>query len=384
MKKKLPAGLVIVIAVLFMMTAVAAAVTNGFGLLRFYPEQAENTAFTDRIVSVGQTWEGKYFDAEIHEAVFDGSKLRFSMSVTPREGADQVYVLPSVKAEYEGRELRTSYCDILYGQSEFGGFWVPDMKPLIRPDEYDLNDMVYEATLYDWDSSMPITVSGDVQWTFTFNVLRTDWKTSFADSGYHESWSDEKAEAFRQLQYEAYDRQELLFDEWGYGLYDVILHTFTADDGFISEDAADMSTLDMYTKEVFTLEEQSVFSFVADRARIRKIAGPVPFVLPDNVEYSVDKADATMDGINVLISTDIPLAFSFEEFFDWPWSFVLKSDDAEISLITSGYSISQSDLNFDYEYSSTKPVSSVTLVPVQHTDDGDVERDDLAVVLNLE
>ena len=53
MRKKVPAGLVIVLAIMFLMTAVAAAVTNGFGLLRYYPEQAENTAFTDRIVSIG-------------------------------------------------------------------------------------------------------------------------------------------------------------------------------------------------------------------------------------------------------------------------------------------------------------------------------------------
>ena len=44
MRKKVPAGLVIVIAVMLLMTAVAAAVTNGFGLLRFFPEQADNTA----------------------------------------------------------------------------------------------------------------------------------------------------------------------------------------------------------------------------------------------------------------------------------------------------------------------------------------------------
>ena len=243
MKKKLPAGAVIVIAVMLLMTAVAAAVTNGFGLLRQFPEQAENAAFTDRIVTIGQTWEGKYFSAEIKEAVFDGSKLRFSMSVTPKENAPQMYVKPVVKAVYGDREHKTDM--VLFNGTELsGGFWVPGINPPIHEIQPDLNDMVFEVSLVDHEM-MPLVTDVDVEWTFTFNVLKTDWKIDFTkfpepdvvESGDdtitidHDVWMEYDKQG-RKMQADAYARHELLLDEYGYGLEDIITQPF--EDGYRS------------------------------------------------------------------------------------------------------------------------------------------------------
>ena len=292
MRKKLPAGLVIVLAIMFLMTAVAAAVTNGFGLLRFLPEQAENTAFTDRIVSIGQTWEGKHFSAEISEAVFDGYKLRFAMSVTPKEGAEKIFVYPVVKAVCGGKTLE-AYMTNVHGWGDRGGFWVPDLKPLIPQEDYDLNDMVYEISLVDeYDS--PMTVSEDVEWTFTFNVLHTDWKISFEDSGFNtDGFTDADWVEFRNKEYEAYDRHELLLDEYGCGLEDIIRHPYAKDGIVTVEGDFDSFFLDLYTREVFTLEEQATFSFVADKAEVRKVAETVKFVLPEEKKSGEQKYEVT-------------------------------------------------------------------------------------------
>ena len=391
MKKKLPAGLVIVLAVLFLMTAVAAAVTNGFGLLRYYPEQAENTAFTDRIVSVGQTWEGKYFSAEIKEAVFDGYKLRFSMSVTPKEGTEQVYALPAVKALCGNKELATSILCI-NGWAERAGFWVPDLKPLIPREGYDLNDLVYEVALMDKEYN-PAAVSGDVEWTITFNVLHTDWKISFEDSGFgSEGWTEADWKAFKKREYEAYDRHELMLDEYGYEMEDIIQHPYVNNDMIVFEgDDIYQSLLDMYTREVFTLREQATFSFVADRAEVRKAAVPVSFVLPEEQKYEVTKAEATADGFCITITRPFKYSYEADEYDleHLPWTFTVKSEEAELedlytTLRQGANEFGRSAITYILEYNTNKPVSCVTLIPVQCTESGKTEREDLAIVLELE
>lgn len=390
MRKKLPAGLVIVIAVLFMMTAVAAAVTNGFGLLRYYPDQAENTAFTDRIVSIGQTWEGKAFSAEIKEAVFDGYKLRFSMSVTPGEGTGQFFVYPVIKAVCGEKELIASSVNYT-GRADSNGFWVPDKEPPVSRGDFDLNNMVYEIALMD-SEYQPKAVSEDVEWTITFNVLRTDWKVSFADSGFgSENWSEQLEKAFREKQYEAYDRQELLLDEYGYGMDDIIGHQYVDVDNVISyEGDIQDYYLTLYTRSVFTQEEQAVFSFVADRAEVRKAEVPVKFVLPEKQKCEIRKAEATADGVNVIVWTRYFHMHQSFEIDEVPWSFKVKSDEADLNGCYTTLSQRLDDYSgvletsFTLEYDVNKPVSSIIVIPVQNTDSGQVEREDLAVVIALE
>ena len=396
MKKKLPAGAIIVIAIMLLMTAVAAAVTNGFGLLRYFPEQAENTAFTDRIVTIGQTWEGKYFSAEIKEAVFDGSRLRFTMSVTPKEGAEQVYVMPFVKALVGGKKCETTMY-LLEGAGYDDGFWVPDIEPPIKENRFDLNDMVFEVSLRDYDW-LPMTTDKDVEWTLTFNVLKTDWKINYnakyPDDSDVENWVTEEDWAWydterSKIQQEAQARHELLLDSYGYNLYGIITEPYLRNGTLYIEGDEDEFKLDLFTRDVFMCEEQAVFSFTADRAEIRKASERINFVLPENQIFQVSKVAATADGINIVINTRY---YHTPEAFDWdqlPWMFTLKSDDQ--SLDDPRFSLSQECtdgatqfLTYVFECSTTKPLHSVTLVPVQRTENGTVEREDLALTIDLE
>lgn len=383
MRKKVPAGLVIVLAIMFLMTAVAAAVTNGFGLLRYYPEQAENTAFTDRIVSIGQTWEGETFSAEIKEAVFDGYKLRFTMSITPKEGAEQVFVYPVVKAVCGDKKLNTDYI-YFNGWTSIDGFWLPDMKQLSYGEDFDPNDMICEVALLDY-YYRPRTVSEDVEWTITFNALCTDWKVTFGDSENYD-WED-----FKKLEYEAYERHELLLEENGGGTETVATHPYVKDGALNVEGDYDDFLMDIYTREIFTLKEQAVFSFVADKAEIRRAKVPVKFVLPEKLKYEITKAEATADGINVFIQNKT--YHTDDEWVDTdelPWDFVLKSDEAKLDAPGKNYEQEWDDnsrtrvLTYKLEYSATKPLSSVKVVPVQNTTSGRVEREDLAIELKLE
>ena len=85
----------ILIAALMLITITAFALTNGFGILEYHPDQSANQAYVDNIMTLNQTWDGKYFSATIHEAVFDGMKMTFTMSISPKENADPVFVIPT-------------------------------------------------------------------------------------------------------------------------------------------------------------------------------------------------------------------------------------------------------------------------------------------------
>lgn len=393
MKKKLPAGAVIVIAIMLFMTAVSAAVTNVFGLLQHFPEQAENTAFTERIVTIGQTWEGKYFSAEIREAVFDGSKLRFSMSVTPKEITGQIFVAPVVKAVINGRKAETTI-NLIDSFTYDSGFWIPNIEPPEIVDTIDLNDMVFEVSLTDNDL-LPMTTDKDVEWTLTFYVMKTDWKITFSKfpgdnmaCETEEDWAWLEKETHKLLS-DAYARHELVLDEYGFRLDSNIREPFLINGALYDDRSEEEIMLDLYTREVFTLEDQAVFSFIADRAEIRKASERINFVLPENQKFQVSKVAATADGINIVINTRY---YHTPEAFDWdqlPWMFTLKSDDQ--SLDDPGFSLSQECtdgatqfLTYVFECSTTKPLHSVTLVPIQRTENGTVEREDLALTIDLE
>ena len=394
MRKKLPAGAVIVIAIMLFMTAVSAAVTNVFGLLQHFPEQAENTAFTERIVTIGQTWEGKYFSAEIREAVFDGSKLRFSMSVTPnpKEITGQIFVAPVVKAVINGRKAETTI-NLVDSFTYDSGFWIPGIEPPEIVDTIDLNDMVFEVSLTDNDM-LPMTTDKDVEWTLTFYVMKTDWKITFSKfpgdnmaCETEEDWAWLEKETHKLLS-DAYARHELVLDEYGFRLDSNIREPFLINGALYDDRSEEEIMLDLYTREVFTLEDQAVFSFIADRAEIHKAQERISFVLPEKQNFQVERAAATADEIKLVVTTRYTHIDDFFDYDNMPWSFVLKSDQMEF--LTDNYSLHQSlcdqvlDVSFVFDHSITKPVHTVMLVPVQQTDDGPVEREDLAVTINLE
>ena len=73
-----------------------------------------------------------------------------------------------------------------------------------------------------------------------------------------------------------------------------------------------------------------------------------------------------------------------------PWTFTLKTDDAELSNVTTCTTQGWDDyskvleLTIVLEADTNKPVSSVTLVPAERVDSWRKKREDLAIVLELE
>ena len=395
-RKKLPAGMMIILAVILLLTAVAAAMTNGFGLLEYYENQVNNTAFVNMIMPLGKTWEGKYFSAEIREAVFDGTKMSFSMSVAPREGTSQVFVIPRVKAAAGEKELETC-CSGGGGLYEENSFWVPDLDTLIGHDSaFNPDNIVFEYSLID-DQVNPVTLDENVQWTVTFDILHTDWNIRFMNMPDESDATEETDEQFRKMYEEAYQRHELILNEDGNNMESVIPHVCPYDGSEADIDYYENQYLDyleeLFTRDVFTLEEKAVFRFTADRAEVRRAHEPAGITLPDGLEVRVVQAEATANQVNVILEAVHADRQEPVEPEEWNWVFEARSDDAEMIVYggQSGQELNDQD-EFVFRdltrYETTKPVHTFKLTPVrtERTSDGETGRkyEELSIIVEME
>ena len=394
--KRYKFGLAVVLAVLLLLMTVAAALTNGFGLLDYYTNQAGNTAFHDLIMPLGEKWEGKYFSMEIREAAFDGMKMSFSMGVTPVEGAGRVFVIPRVMAMAGDQELET-WCSA-GGEYEADGFWVPDIEPLLRMEDYDLNELVYEYSLVD-ENVNPVAMDRDMQWTVIFDVLHTDWQIRFMETPGEDEMTEEKEAEYQKQLSDAYQRHELLLNEEGNNMETAIPHLSPyegqpSDAEYYEEHYTDYLE-DLLTKDAFTLEEKAVFSFTADRpAGIRKAREPVRLALPDGLEIRVARLEASADQVNMILEavhTDSGEPVEIDEWNEKGWDFELRSDDAEM-ISRHGQCGQELDdhgefvFRYTADYETTAPIRSVVLIPVRKGNREDVPEkpEELQVVIELE
>lgn len=211
MRRKMPAALVAAL-VLLLVTSVAFAATKGFGILDFRPEQKENAAYVERILSLDQSFSCDSFTMTLNEAIYDGQELSFAMDIEPVEGGQPVYVIPHVYAAQGGRQLA---CEMTQGYGEIGGdgFWIPFVHPF--------------SASFDGGEPEPIGASyaladaaqGEVEWTIELEMLTPNWPVRFAEYGEpmigEEAWSDAQYEEYERMFARAYEEKTILLDEYG-------------------------------------------------------------------------------------------------------------------------------------------------------------------------
>ncbi len=322
-KKKISVGLVLLIVILLLSTA-AFAVVSHFGILDYLPEQRDNQAYVESIITLDQQWQGDYFSATIHEAVFDGMKMTFTMSITPKEGADPVYVIPRIRASANGRPLETW---VVSGNGGFheDGFWVPDIMPDFK---YDYSSWAVDVALRDegWQYA---PAAGDIDWEIDFDVLHTDWPIRFTeqDEPWDENeWTDEQFDAYARQFQEAYRQKQVLLNRAG------MFGFWLQGDREEGEKYADYCQKAL-TKEAFVVAERATFRFTANGQPIKTAKAPVAFTLPDGIRAEVTDlhVSASQIGITLRMTRDEAMP-SLEE---WPWSFVLMAESAKTTFIAS-------------------------------------------------
>lgn len=378
MKKKLSFGVVLIVLLLLLSTA-AVAVVSRFGILDYAPEQAENAAYVERILPLNQAWEGDFFSAVIHEAVFDGMKMTFTMSITPKENANPVFVVPRIHAFAGGKELTAFVQSGNSGFTEGYGFWVPDIMPAFS---YDYESWGTDVALMD-DERIYSPTTEEIEWEITLDVLYTDWPILFTEEdepSIDESewtgdewtgevyaadtseWLDAAYAAYERQFQDAYQSGQILLDR--YGTFN--LNAMDGNAEVWSPDAVE----EVLTQKAFTLAEKASFRFTADSAVIKTARDAITFSLPDGYEAELCDLAVAVDEIGLSLRftrTDgEPASYS-----DFKWDFAILAEGAQTSF--EGSSCGQRE-DGSILYTAQLAVSAATdrliLIPLQE-DAGD-------------
>lgn len=90
-KRKLSVSLAVAL-VLTLLAATACAVVIRFGALDYNAQLAENPEYARHILTLDETYDHEAFTMTLNDAVFDGSALSLTMNITPKEGAEPVFI----------------------------------------------------------------------------------------------------------------------------------------------------------------------------------------------------------------------------------------------------------------------------------------------------
>jgi len=323
-KKRLSTAIVLLVLLLFLTTA-GIAVVRHFGILDYAPHQAANTAYMQKIMTLDQRWEGEYFAAVIHEAVFDGMKMTFTMSIEPKEGAEPVYVIPHIRATASGQPLNLW---VMGGSGSFAddGFWVPDIMPEVS---YDYEGWAVDVALSD-DGRSFAPVAEDIQWEIDFHVLHTDWPIVFTEEdepGMDEpEWTVAEYAAYEQQFFDAYRNKQVLLNR--YGMFNLYALDEKIDSWYEAGISWQEAIENALTKEVFQLAETASFRFAAEGTPVKTNSEPVVFMLPEGWRAEVKELNVSTGQIGFslrITRTDGTAA----EYHDFPWDFALLAEDAE-------------------------------------------------------
>ena len=362
--KKTPGALVLVIILVIMAVSVAFAVTNGFGILNYHPEQSENKAYTDQIMSLNQTWDGEYFSATIHEAVFDGMKMSFTMTIIPKEGADPVYVIPRIKATADGRELNT-WTDGLVGGYEGDGFWIPCMEPDL---EYDFDHIGVDVMLSD-DYRTYAPVSENVEWEIAFDILHPEWPIEFTESDEpmigDPEWTDEDYEMYDQLFVDAYRSKRILLNRAAMvePFASAILDDIEIEDKMTHEDYVEMRL----TQEAFSMKEQVLFRFTAEPLAVKHAKNPVSFSLPDGFVVQLQDVTVSVDAIGISLKITKPNSDKPLDQNDFAgWHAAVLADDADTKLCSTQCGLAEDGISILYtaRWSINGQTDRLLLIPI--------------------
>lgn len=327
-KKKISAGLVLLIVILLLTTA-AVAVVSRFGILDYLPEQKDNKAYVESIMTIDQQWDGDYFSAAIHEAVFDGMKMTFTMSIEPKEGADPVYVIPRIRAAAGGQTLETW---VMGGKGGFldDGFWVPDIMPDFK---YDYTGWAVDVALSD-DRWSYAPSAEDITWEIDFDVLHTDWPIRFVEqdeSCDENEWTDEQFDAYAHQFQEAYRQKQVLLNRAGmFGFW--LQGEREQQEGEAYADYCQS----VLTQEAFTMVERASFRFTADGQPIKAAKAPVIFTLPDGFHVEVTDVNVSTSQIGLVLRITRNEGESTQQMYeDFQWDFVLMAEEAKTAFMAS-------------------------------------------------
>ena len=366
MAKKISGALALAVVMIVMLASVAFAVTNGFGILDFHAEQAENKAYTEKIISLNQAWEGEYFSATIHEAVFDGMKMSFAMSVVPKEGADPVFVIPRIKATADGKSLNT-WLSHANGFFMDDGFWIPCMEPGVA---YDYEKMIGVDVMLSDDMRTYSPVSEKIEWEITFDVLHPEWPIAYTQEDEpmigEPAWTDAEYAVYDQQFADAYRAKRILLNRGA------MLGPFASAIANGQGHSGEMPFVDwleaLLTQEAFTLKEQGVFRFATEPHTTKRAKEPVSFSTPDGLAVQLESLSVSVDEIGISLKIILPDAGKGTDLSYYrEWQAAVLAENANTRFLGASCGETEDgsgELLYTAKWSIDGPTDRLLLVPI--------------------
>ena len=361
-KKKISV-VAVLIAALMLITITAFALTNGFGILEYHPDQSANQAYVDNIMTLNQTWDGKYFSATIHEAVFDGMKMTFTMSIIPKENADPVFIIPRITATYGDKELHTfiTHSSVIMDD----GFWIPCMEPDVA---YDFDHIGVDVILSD-DSVTFNPTDDQIKWEISFDVLHTDWPIDYTAQDEpmigEPEWTDSDYENYESQFVKAYEEKRVLLNQIAMlsPFAAAVPHDPSMEDEMEYPDYIEM----LLTQDAFVIEEKATFSFVADPLPVKHAKQPVSFEMPDGLLVHVENISVSADQIGMKLRITKPGSDQPLRLEDWQnWTIAVFAQGAETKYSEVNYSPDDDgSLHYNAHWTITGETDQLILIPVE-------------------
>lgn len=311
--KKASIGFVIIIALLVLSMTVALA-TGCFGILDFRKDLSENQELIDHIIPLGQTYENEYLSIQVNETAFDGTNLTLTLDVNPKEDADSVYVIPTIKAEADGKQYDTF---VEFANGDFSnGFWVPAVEGVISSDTSH-GVIARLVNIDDNGDELPIPALNNVTWTISFDVFRADYNIVVQDYPNPSDDSDEMltdnmdTDLYAQECVKAYENHQILLVPEGSLLW-YIAEIPQADGIPGGEKSFEELRQSIAQCDAFTLVDQPVFTFATDSTLVKTAQAGQTFLLGgrytvevlsvkatySRVEYSLQMKDSQAEGLS--------------------------------------------------------------------------------------
>ena len=283
MKRKISVSLVIAIVTMLALAATACAAALRFSVLDYNPDRQDNEAFAGHVVAVDQTYENDYFSLHVNEAVFDGSHLSMTMEIEPRDGADEVYIIPRITAQSGERTLDVDI-EGFTGADFFSGFFVPTRQAWTGT-EPGLCGVDAVIVREEDDAIVTDVQNAAVTWTVTFHVLKPQYEVVADEAvlpGDDGDFSQIDWDAAMQRYRDAYDNHQILLSH-GYSLVEYAA-VLPEDDGRWEDT--------LVASGAFARADTIVAQFHTKASGAKQLSAPQTFALGD-YECTVTQLSAT-------------------------------------------------------------------------------------------
>ena len=294
-KRKLSTSLILALVLIFLTTALAFAMTNGFGILDYNATQKDNDAYVGHILGIHESYENNDVSMQVNEAVFDGVSFSLTMNISHREGADPVYIIPHLLAESaDGQALETDV-EGSRGGNWHSGFFVPSRDPTTVDDGCYGVDVALITDSPDGESVILDTQQDAVTWQVRFSILHPEYPivaSSLPDDPNLSSQERMAAEAAWMESFAAAYRQQIIQTD-GYG--ELVEYACSLPHEGMDEETWAMLSMEeqLLSSGAFTLVDTVEVSFTTGENSTMSAASPQVFDLGDGWQLEVQRVSAT-------------------------------------------------------------------------------------------